>query len=170
MSTRVFLIASLAALALTRSASAAPTKVSGSFHCAKPDQIIPVQDMNGHKLAVQQLQCTWTKPMQLVGVQTTDGASSEITDIRGDTGRYLGYNVTTMSNADVMSISYFGKATMKDGAIVTLKGPWTLFGGTGKLKEWQGRGKYRCKADADGMSCDAEGNYSVSKFLSIPPH
>jgi hypothetical protein len=167
---RIFPIATFAALTLALSTSAAPTKVSGSFHCAKPDHVIPVQDMNGHKLAVQQLQCTWTKPMQLVGVQTTDGASSEISDIRGDTGRYLGYNVTTMSNADVMSISYFGKATMKDGAIVTLKGPWTLFGGTGKLKELQGGGKYSCKADADGMSCEAEGKYSVSKFLSIPPH
>lgn len=166
MCKRAFSLAALVVLmlALTLGASAR-TKVSGTSHCAKPDpqHVLPVTGMDGHSLAVEQFKCTWTKPMELAGLQSKDGVSTDTNDISGNTGRSRGYHISTMSNGDLMRVSYSGNSTMKDGALVTLKGTWSYIGGTGKLKGVKGKGTFDCKADGDGVTCEIEGDYSLPK-------
>jgi len=61
-----------AGLTLLAASAAAQTKITGTIQCAKPDpqNAVPVGDRPGHAFVVMKAKCTWTKPMELAGVQT----------------------------------------------------------------------------------------------------
>ena len=143
----------------------AQTKISGTVQCGKPDpqHVVEVTGMASHSLAVEQSKCTWTKPMEIAGLQSKDGVSTATDDISGSSARVRGYHVTNMSNADTFRVSYSGEATTKDGAMQSNKGTWAFIGGSGKLKGLKGKGTYTCAAAGDGISCEVEGEYTLPK-------
>lgn len=156
---------SLLIILLAVGSSRAQTKIAGAIQCGKPDpqHAIEVTGMPNRSLAVEQTKCTWTKPMEIAGLQTKDGVSTASDDISGNTVRVRGYHVTNMSNADTFRVSYSGEATTKDGALQSNKGTWAFIGGSGKLKGLKGKGTYTCAAAGDGISCEIEGEYTLPK-------
>ena len=146
-------------------AASGQTKISGTAQFGKPDpqHMIPVGDRPHHSLGVEQLKCTWTKPMEIEGAKSKDGVSTESVDISGNTARARGLHVSTVDSGDKYFVSYQGTATTKDGALVHQKGTWSFTGGTGKLKGIKGKGTYTCTPSGDGVSCEIEGDYQLGK-------
>ena len=64
-----------AGLILVATSAKAQTRISGTIQCAKPEQqtAIPVNDRTGHAFVVAKVKCTWTKPLELAGVQSKTG-------------------------------------------------------------------------------------------------
>jgi hypothetical protein len=145
--------------------ASAQTKISGTAQFGKPDpqHMIPVGDLPDHTLGVEQLKCTWTKPMEIEGAKSKDGVSTETADISGNTARTRGFHVSTMDSGDKYFVWYQGTASMKEGTLVHQKGTWGFTGGTGKLKGIKGKGTYTCAPSGDGISCDVEGDYQLAK-------
>lgn len=139
----------------------AQTKVSGTAQFSKPDpaHMIPVGDRPDHSLVVEQVKCTWTKPMEIGGDKSKDGTSTETVDISGNTGRAHGYHVTTMESGDNFFVRYQGAATLKEGVPTENKGTWEFSGGSGKLKTLKGKGTFKCTPSGDGQTCEVEGEY-----------
>jgi hypothetical protein len=146
-------------------AASAQTKISGTAQFGKPDpqHMVPVGDRPDHSLGVEQLKCTWTKPMEIEGAKSKDGVSTETVDISGNSARARGFHVSTVDSGDKYFVWYQGTATTKDGALVDQKGTWGFTGGTGKLKGIKGKGTYTCTASGDGVSCEIEGDYQLAK-------
>src|SRR5258707_4310541 len=118
------------------SLAGAQTKISGTLTCAKPDttHVLPVGDHKGHILMMAQVKCTWTKPIEMEGVQTKDDLGAEMSDVHGANSKDIGYDVTTMSNGDKIFVYNSGTSTLKGEALDTVQGKWRFTGGTGKFK------------------------------------
>src|SRR5215470_4923268 len=150
-------------LSLLSIVASAQTKISGSAQCTKPDiqQKVDIPDHPGHSLSISQFKCTWTKPLEVAGVQSKDGVDSGAGDIHGDKGTSHGYYVDAMANGDKAFVHWQGTDSMKDG---TSEGKWTYTGGTGKFKGLKGGGTYKGKTAQDGtISFDVEGEYTLPK-------
>ena len=160
---RFFLFA--AVVLLCAAGANAQTKVSGTAQFGKPDPVhtLSVGDRPDHSLAVEQLKCTWTKPMEIGGDKSKDGISTETADITGNTGRAHGFHVSTMESGDKAFVSYQGTSTLKEGSPTELKGTWAYNGGIGKLKGLKGKGTYKCAPSGDGLACEIEGEYQLGK-------
>jgi len=160
---RFFMVAG--ALCFFAATANAQTKVSGTAQCAKPDPVhaIPVGDRPDHSMAVGQIKCTYTKPMEIGGDKSKDGVSTETADISGNISKARSVHVATMESGDKAFFSYQGTATNKDGAVVELKGTWGLSGGSGKLKGIKGKGTFSCKPAGENLTCDVEGEYQLAK-------
>ena len=76
-----------------------------------------------------QMKCTWTKPMEVAGVQDKDGTDSGMADLHAGAGTSHGYYVDKMANGNKAYVHWQGKES-KDGS----EGKWTYTGGTGKFK------------------------------------
>ncbi len=154
------MFAGLCLLSLTTLA-AAQDKISGSAQCGKPDvqQQVDVSDHPGHSISIMQMKCTWTKPMEVAGVQDKDGTDSGMADLHAGAGTSHGYYVDNMANGDKAYVHWQGKES-KDGS----EGKWTYTGGTGKFKGLKGGGTYKSKRAQDGSSTvDVDGEYSLPK-------
>jgi hypothetical protein len=145
--------------------ASAQTKISGTSQCGKPDpmNMLQVGDTPGHAVSIAQSKCTWTKPMDIAGIQTKDDVVTASAEARGDKSRDHGYVVGTMSNGDKMFVHFHGSGTMKDGAPDTAEGEWEFAGGTGKLKGIKGKGTYKGKAGPEGITYEVEGEYTIPK-------
>lgn len=154
-----------AAVWLCAATANAQTQVGGTAQFAKPDPVhmLPVGDRPNHSLVVEQLKCTWTKPMEIGGDKSKDGISTETADVSGNTGRAHGFHVGTMESGDKFFVWYQGISTLKEGNPTELKGNWGFNGGTGKLKSLKGKGTYNCTPAGDGLACDIEGEYQLGK-------
>jgi hypothetical protein len=144
----------------------AQTKSAGTASCAKADPAysVDVGDRDGHALAIGKSACTWTKPMEIAGLQTKDGYDVAYSDVNGAMAHGSGYHVSTMSNGDKIYVRFHGNDTMKEGKPVTSQGSWSYIGGTGKLKGIKGKGTYKGKADANGnMVFEVKGDYELGK-------
>ena len=141
------------------------TKISGSEQCGKPDpqHVLPVGDRPDHSVSLQQLKCTWTKPMEIEGAKSKDGVGTETSDIQGTAVRTRGYHVTTMDSGDKFFASYQGTSTLKENSQTDVKGTWMFTGGTGKLKGLKGKGTFTCTPSSDGFVCEIEGEYQPAK-------
>src|SRR5712692_848153 len=75
--------------------ASAQTKISGTAQCGKPDtqQKVNVPDHTDHSLSISQAKCTWTKPMEVAGVQDKDGVTTAMDDNHGATSKGHGYYV-----------------------------------------------------------------------------
>ena len=152
---------------------AAQNKVSGTAHCNKPDiqQKADISDHPGHMLTVTQAKCTWTKPLDVDGVQSKDGEDSGVSDLHGMAGTGHGYYIDIMANGDKSFVKWQGKQSQGG----TAEGTWkyvgngrqfsiTYAGGTGKFKTLKGGGTYKGKAAQDGsVDFDVEGDYTLGK-------
>ncbi|MBI1940943.1 MAG: hypothetical protein HYS33_05475 [Acidobacteria bacterium] len=143
--------------------ASAQTKISGTTVCAKPDQqhMIEVGDRAGHSLTVSQGKCSWSKPMEIAGIQTKDDQVSVAGDVSGNKSNGRGYVVGTMANGDKFFVRLRGTSTLKDGAIETDEGKFTFAGGTGKLKGIKGGGTYKGKGGPEGTTYEVEGEYTL---------
>jgi hypothetical protein len=146
------------------SVATAQTKVSGIAQCMKPDkqESIAVGDRPDHMYMIAQYKCKWTTPLEVEGIKSKEGLSTEFGDVSGDKVNSRGFYLDTMENGDKAYVRYQGNATMKDGAPQTAEGTWTYNGGTGKMKGIKGKGKYSGKGNADGsVTFTVEGEYSM---------
>ncbi|OLC90997.1 MAG: hypothetical protein AUH86_21785 [Acidobacteria bacterium 13_1_40CM_4_58_4] len=82
--------------------AAAQIKVSGTAQCGKPDPVhlVPVGDRPDHSLGIEQVKCTWTKPLEIGTDKSKDGVSTATADVSGDTSRARGSHVATMESGD----------------------------------------------------------------------
>jgi hypothetical protein len=147
-------------------ASPAQTKISGVSTCAAPDQFqkIDIGDKPDHAFAISHGKCTWTKPMDMAGIQTHDDVVTGSDEINGTSARTGGYVVGTMSNGDKFTVQTTGTDTYKDGKPVTSEGTWSFTNGTGKLKGIKGKGTYKGTPDAQGnMVFAIKGDYTLPK-------
>ena len=143
--------------------ASAQTKISGTAQCGKPDtqQKVDVPDHPDHSLSISQAKCTWTKPMEVAGVQNKDGVTTAMDDNHGATSTGHGYYVDNMANGDKAYVRFQATGSSKEG---TSEGKWNYSGGTGKLKGIKGGGTYKGKAAADGSAAyDVEGEYTLPK-------
>jgi hypothetical protein len=146
--------------------SVAQTKISGTVNCSKPDQFqkIDIGDKPGHAYAISQGKCTWTKPMDIAGIQTHDDVGTDFNELTNSGARGRGYVLGTMSNGDKFVVSTKGMDTYKDGKPQSTEGTWSFASGTGKIKGITGKGTYKGKPDSDGnMLIDVEGEYQLPK-------
>ena len=144
----------------------AQTKISGTLQCGKADQehVIPVGDRPDHSLGLEQVKCTWTKPLEIEGAKSKEGIGTATDDISSNTVSSRGFNVTTMDSGDKFFVRYQGTTTLKDGAPIRSKGEWGFTGGTGKLKGIKGKGTYTCAPPSgDVTTCEIEGEYQLAK-------
>ncbi len=159
---RIFI--AIAVVCFAAAAAAAQTKVSGTVQCGKPDpqHLIPVGDLPDHSLGVEQVKCTYTKPMEIEGAKSKDGVSTATDDINGNTVRTHGFHVATMDSGDKFFVWYLAAGETKDGALQS-KGTWGFTGGSGKLKGIKGKGTFTCSPSGDGVACEVEGEYQLAK-------
>jgi hypothetical protein len=135
------------------------TKVSGTVHCDKPSeqQSFEVGDRPGHSFMLTKGACTWTKPLELDGVQTKTDTITQFIEVRGNRGNGQGYVVNTLANGDKIFVRILGR--QMQGIV---EGKWTYTGGTGKFSGVKGSGTYKCAGKGDGSSdCEVEGEYSL---------
>src|SRR6185437_14381466 len=61
---------------------AAQTKISGTLSCAKPDPeyLVDIGDREGHVFVLAKSACSWTRPMQIAGVNTKDSHDVNVVD------------------------------------------------------------------------------------------
>ena len=159
------LLSFLVVFALAAVASA-QTKVSDTHQCAKPDQqqAIEVGDRPNHSFVISQMKCTWTKSLEIAGLQSKEEVDTSFGEVSGNRSHGQGYAVGTMTNGD----KYYGRtqdsATLKDGVFESIEGKWSFAGGTGKLKGLKGKGTYTGKGAPDGTSTfEVEGEYELPK-------
>ena len=159
------ILACLAVLALATTAGA-QTKVSGTIHCNKPDPQygIEIGDRPGHGFGIDKTACTWTKPMEIAGIQSKDGYDVGFGESSGNKANGRGYHVSTMTNGDKVYVRFQGTDTLKDGAPQSSQGTWSYTGGTGKFKGIKGKGTYKGTFGADGgVTYEVEGEYALPK-------
>lgn len=155
-----------AGLVLVAASVSAQTKIAGTIQCAKPDQqtAIPVGDRTGHAFVVTKVKCTWTKPIELAGVQAKTGEDTVFSEANGLKSRDSGYDMTAMANGDQFVVRFSGTTTSdKDGGNQAATGTWSFIRGTGKLKGINGKGTFTGKGAADGtQTTDVEGEYQIA--------
>jgi hypothetical protein len=155
----------LAGLMLLTASVGAQTKITGTIQCAKadPQNAIPVGDQPGHAFVVMKNKCTWTKPMELAGVQTKTGEDTTSSEANGTRSRDSGYHISAMANGDQFVVRYSGATTTdKNGVVAAQTGTWSFVSGTGKLKGITGKGTYKGTGAADGsVTTEVEGEYQI---------
>ncbi|HZV87174.1 MAG TPA: hypothetical protein VFF95_06485 [Candidatus Binatus sp.] len=151
---RIFIAATV--VCFVAATAAAQTKVSGTTQCGQPDtqHVIPVGDLPDHSLALLQVKCTYTKPMEIAGAKSVSTVITITNEVSGDTVRARGYQVATMDSGDKVFVSHEGTGTPEGQ-----DGTWAITGGTGKLKGLKGKGTYTCSSSG----CDVAGEYQLAK-------
>jgi hypothetical protein len=143
---------------------AAQTKISGTLACAKPAPLytLDVGDRTDHTLVLAKSACSWTRPMQIDGVNTTESHDVNIVDVDGLNSDSNGYDVTDMANGDRVFIRFAGTdRSMKDGKPLS-SGTWRFIGGTGRFKGISGNGTYKGRPDANGVYVsEINGDYTL---------
>ncbi len=159
------LFASLLALSLA-ALGMAQTKISGTAQCGKPDpqHAIEVGDRPNHSYMIEQFKCSWTKPMEIGGVQNKEGVGTDFHEISGNSSRFHGVYMDTMANGDKVQYRYEGTATLKDGVPQSAEDKWRSLRGNGKLKGINSHGTCKGTANADGsIAWECEGEYELPK-------
>jgi hypothetical protein len=138
-------------------------RLTGEGSCTRPDttHAIPVGDRPDHLFALARVSCTWTKPFEIAGSQSTGGTAVQFDELTGNTSRFHGVFSDVMSSGDTVHYRYQGTGTLRDGTPQTAEWSWTYAGGTGKLRKLQGKGS--CKG-----SWNREGIKYLALFRRIP--
>jgi len=161
----LFSLVAVGAACVWSASAVAQTKFTGTCACGKPDpqHMLPAGDRPEHNLGVEQLKCSWTKPIELGGDKAKDGVATHTLDASGNKVRFRGVHVVTMQSGDKVSLPYQGSGVTKENKEVESKGTFSLSGGTGKLKAIKGKGTFSCASSGDGVNCDVEGEYELAK-------
>jgi len=153
-----------AAATLTLISAGPRTKVSGALTCGKPDinHAVPVGDSKTHVILLQQMKCTWSKPIEMEGIQSKDDLGTGIADVHGTSSQDRGYDVTTMSNGDKVYVRNQGTSKLKGEMLDSGEGKWFFGGGTGKFKSLTGGGTFTLTGNPDGsVTVNIEGQYTI---------
>jgi len=155
----------LSVAACLGSSAAVADKFSGTCECGKsdPQHLLPAGDRPDHKLGVEATKCVWTKPLDIAGDKTKDGIATHVIEINGNNIRFHGVHEVTLQSGDKIALPYRGSGTSTDKNETQSKGTFNLSEGTGKLKGIKGNGTFSCKSAGEGVSCDVEGEYQLSK-------
>lgn len=108
--------------------------------------------------------CTWTKPMEVAGVETKTGDDTVLADSTGTKSRDSGYHISTMAKGDQFIVVRFSGATTtdKNGVVQAQTGSWSFVSGTGNMKGIAAKGTYKGKGADDGsVTTDVEGEYHM---------
>jgi hypothetical protein len=129
-------------------------QLSGEGSCANPDtaHAIPVGDQPDHVFIVSRSRCTWTKPFEIAGSQSTGGDAVQFDEMRGNTSRFQGVYLDIMSNGDTARYRYQGTSRSKDGKPQSVEWTWVFAGGTGKLTNLKGKGSCKGGWDRQGKN------------------
>ncbi len=146
--------------------ASAQTKFSGTLQCGKPDQqhAIDVGDRPNHSFVINQTKCTWTKPLEIAGVQSKEDVYTEFSEVSGNRARVQGYGIGTMANGDKFYIRLRCSFALKEGAPESGECTGTFVGGDGKFKALKGKATSKGKGTADGTSTwEIEGEYELPR-------
>ena len=146
--------------------ASAQTKISGTLQCGKADPVYAIQvgDRPNHSFVISQIKCTWTKPLEIAGVQSKEDVYTGFSEVSGNRSNGHSYGVVTMATGDKCYVRPHGSSTLKDGMLESAEGKWTFVGGTSMLKGLKGKGTYQGKGAADGTSTwEIEGEYELPK-------
>lgn len=147
----------IAVMCFVAATAAAQTKFSATAQCGQPDtqHVLPVGDVPDHSLAILQVRCTYSKPLEIEGAKSVSTVITFTNEISGSAVQARGCQVVTMDNEDKAFVCHQGTGTYgQDEA-----GSWTFTGGTGKLKGIKGKGTYSCSS----AGCDVAGEYQLAK-------
>ncbi len=148
-------------LALSAALAVAQTKVTGTIECGKADKENSIEIAANRMVSISQGKCTWTKPMDLNGVQSKDDVVTQSIEVNGERTRARGVGMMTLANGDRLEANIQSTGTMKDGKM-TSDGKWTVSRGTGKVKGLKGGGTFKCSGTQDKLSCEVEGEYNLA--------
>jgi hypothetical protein len=111
-----------------------------------------------------QNKCTWSKPLEMEGIQTKDDIGTGTSDARATSSHDQGYDVSTMSNGDKLFVRNSGMSKMKGEMLESMEGKWSFTGGTGKFKGLKGGGTFKGSGKSDGtVTIDVDGEYTLPK-------
>ena len=116
--------------------------------------VLPVGDVPDHSLALVQVKCTYTKPMEIEGAKSVAAVVTITNEVSGDDVRARGRQVIRMDSGDKVFASHEGTGTPEGQ-----DGTWSFTGGTGKLKGIKGKGTYSCSSSG----CAIAGDYQLAK-------
>jgi hypothetical protein len=143
-------------------------QTKGSFHetsscgTSSVHQTVTINDDRQHSISLDQRPCHSKQPIRLGDLTSSDYIAYGVDDVQKNASIDRGYVVGTMNNGDRYFLSYEGTATMNGNIPEHLAGKWKFTGGTGKLKELQGGGKYTAHPTANGgMEFEINGDYQV---------
>jgi hypothetical protein len=144
--------------------AAAGTPLSGTQVCkTAPPTSVAIGDKPDHAYAIITAHCTWTKPIEMLGMPTREGDDFISTEMSGNSAADSGYYVSSVSNGDKYVVRFSGTSKSKDGKPVSGQGSWSFAEGEGKLKGIKGGGTYKGIANADGsVSYDIKGEYTLA--------
>ena len=111
-------------------------------------------DLPGHSLALLQVKCTYTKPMEIEGAKSVSTVITITNEVNGDSIRAHDCQVVTMDRGGNVFVPHEGTGT-PEGQDAT----WSISGGTGKLKGANEKGTYSCSSSV----CDNAGEYQLAK-------
>ncbi len=164
---RLRIIVTFAIVFTLAAVASAQTKFSGTAQCGKADQehSIQIGDRANHSFTISQGKCTWTKPVEIEGIESKEGVYTTSGEASANTVHYRFSYIDTMANGDKAFYRGEGTMTMKGDVPQSAEEKWTLVRGTGKLKGIKGKGTNTLKtAAADGSSTwDTEGEYELPK-------
>jgi hypothetical protein len=159
------LIVAIVVLLSGSTAVLAQTKISGTLQCGKPDEqhSIEVGDRPNHSLMIENVKCTWAKPMEIAGTQTKELIGAEFVEFSGTKYRGHGSALITHANGDKSNFYFQNWGIMKDG-VPEGEGTWNFTGGTGTVKGIKGKGTFKAKGAADyPWTIEVEGEYELPK-------
>ena len=90
---RIFI--AIALVCFVAATATAQTKFSSIAQCGQPDtqHAIPVGDLPDHSLVLQQLKCTYSKPMEIEGAKAVATVITITYEVSGDSVRAQGCQV-----------------------------------------------------------------------------
>ena len=156
----------LGLLCLVAPVAAPQTKLSGAGQCSKPDPAhqLDVGDRPQHAFSISKVNCTWSKPFEIAGIQSKGGTAVQFDEVSDKGSRFRGYYLDTMANGDTARYRYEGKATLKPGMPASTEWEWKLVGGTGKLQGLKGKGTCKGTGNPDGSGAwECVGDYRLDK-------
>jgi hypothetical protein len=136
---------SLFGVTLIAAAELSAQRLTGEGSCTRPDtaHAMSLGDRPDHLFALARVRCTWTKPFEIAGSQSTGGTAVQFDELTGNASRFHGVFSDVMSSGDTVHYRYQGTASFRNGQPQGADWSWTYAGGTGKLTKLQGKGS--CK-------------------------
>jgi hypothetical protein len=148
------LISALALLLVFSSVMSAQ-KSWGKLKCQAPNPIyvVHVPDGPDHVMSVDQLKCTWIKPMEFFAIRNIDGVGTGCDDVNGRSIHTHGYFVDALENGDKVYWEVRGDGTLKpDGNLERHELHISVTGGTGRFSKATGQGTCVGSGNADSTS------------------
>lgn len=164
---RIKIMFALLVVFVLAAVASAQTKITGTAQCGNPDPQYSIQvgDRPNHSFAISQSKCTWTKPIEIAGIQGKEGVSTGFAEVSGNSSRGRIFYADTMTNGDKVYYREEMTVTLKDGVPQSGDARWTAVGGTGKFKGIKAKGTCKLASPAadGGGTWECGGEYELPK-------